>query len=924
MKLNSVVFTAVLLSSVYSVSHASTSCRSIQGYWVDYASSETEKLKSSIKALESMQKKSCKTFIDNMNSLTQKLSGFNLNTGDKKVLDLPSKIKESLEMASMSQDDKVTHNLVKNTLSSQAGVNQNLTNDPRYSLFQRARTYIADNSKLISDLSADLSSQETTACLDNANAAGQAIKAFGSVATILSAFTGAGVGEITAVVDAAGSLVKALSNRNIEKAMNSIEATQMLSTLSCVVETTVANYCEVQDAYDFYQEISKNSSRISQLNKKYERISSTQSNALDSYFILHRDLPNIVSWIIKTKMVNVPYSDSEARTQNEYANVINNFYNRIRTVYGIFQTKKREIYSEGCDDLCKKRIIASMIGTISENLLGRQEEQAGLRVNFFVQQYDPTSLPFAIIGKAVPPAVTGQFEDGASSWTDPLTGINYGSLPVEPTAFLRNGGRNNTPHPYLNDPITMINIIGDNLEKIFDNTIKRATSFELENLVGDKTNLVTRLTSSPTTSVHGSFRNIRNYLKSFKFNVENKLKVVGGVKLVDKLNSLNTTRLDLGNASSQSFFNGQKNKLTKEQFDMAIALRDINELLSKVDPILEVMNKYAEGTADANEVLFVLYNKLLISVNGANFLPNRIETLAQVELRMSLRDDSTFIKDNFKDWFLVSDQTLHSFISPTTLDTQTSAAIRESQLNTAVRIADTNLSALELTYSDWLFAYIVSLRAIEFSTNSNDATSNNYAPETQAMKVYSSALLDYNIAVENKVPAKEIERLKKIKDEKFKKWIYLTTLKINPQTSVFSIAYEKISYWTNEMFYNAKTIKLKNLKEHIKRGSFKFWADRLCIQSLAFIDTAKERQRFDLYCLNAELTNNDIKALEKQGIISAKVVADKKLKVRYATLSRSKSPKDRICSFRDYFRSNDSLQKLITTLEQDDSDLNEY
>ncbi len=89
---------------------------------------------------------------------------------------------------------------------------------------------------------------------------------------------------------------------------------------------------------------------------------------------------------------------------------------------------------------------------------------------------------------------------------------------------------------------------------------------------------------------------------------------------------------------------------------------------------------------------------------------------------------------------------------------------------------------------------------------------------------------------------------------------------------------------------------------------------------------AKYNPEKELYFIQllAELTNNDVNTLEKQGVISPEVILAKKLKVKYAALSRSKSPKERICSFRDYFRSNDSLQKLITTLEQDDSDLNDF
>lgn len=904
---------------------ASSSCRSIQGYWVDFANAETEKLKSSIRALETMQNKSCKTLIDQLHGVTSKLSGLNLNSKEKKILETPKQVSQSIEMAQLSSDDKVAQNLVKQTLSSHIGVNENLTNDPKHSLFQRARSFITDNSKTISDLSGTLNSKDTIACLENSNAAGQAIKAFGSIATILSAFTGSGVGAVAPVVDAASVLVQALSSKNISKALNSIESSQLLSTLSCVVETTVANYCEIQDAFDFYENISKQNSKITQLNKKYARINSTGGNALDSYYILHRDLPNIVSWIIKTKMVNMPYSESDAKTQMEYANVINNFYNRIRRVNGIYQSKKREIYSEGCNDICKKRIMAVMLGSIASVLVGIQAEEEGVRTNFFVQQYDLNGLVFAILGKPVPPNVSGQFEEGKDSWIDPLTGILYTSkrAPDSSIDFLKNGGKSSSPHPYLNDPLTLINIIGDNLDKIFEKTIARATNFELENLVGDKTNLVTRLTSSPTTSVHGSFRNIRNYLVNFKTTIEDKLLAQGNANLVNRLNGIKSERSELGDADSLNYVKEQKAKLTKEVFDLSIALRDINELLSKVNPILNILNEYALGRVDAQEVLFVVYNKLLISVNGANYLPNRIETLAQVELRMALRDDKSFIRDNFKDWFLVSDQTLYSFMSPTVLDTQTSAAIRESQFNTALRIAETNLSALETTFKDWIFAYIISLRAIDASKDSGKMTSANYSPEIRAVKEYASAALDYENAVRNKAKAAQLDKLKKRKDALLKKSATQFALKNNPHTGMISFAVEKFSYWGNELFNNAKTIKLKNIEEHIKRGSFKFWADRLCIQSLAFINTQEERNKFDLYCGKAVLTNNDVAELERQKIISPSVILRKKLKVSYAELSRSINPKDRICAFRDYFRSNESMQKLITTLDQDDVVLND-
>ena len=134
-------------------------------------------------------------------------------------------------------------------------------------------------------------------------------------------------------------------------------------------------------------------------------------------------------------------------------------------------------------------------------------------------------------------------------------------------------------------------------------------------------------------------------------------------------------------------------------------------------------------------------------------------------------------------------------------------------------------------------------------------------------------------------------------------------------------AWEKISYWSNELLNNGKTIKLDDIKEHVNRGSFQKWADRLCLQSLAFIDSTQDKVRFDLYCAHAQLTNSDVERLQQENIITPEIVHAKKLKIRYANLSRSTNPKERICAFRDYFRSNDALNKLITTIEQDDTDL---
>lgn len=111
-----------------------------------------------------------------------------------------------------------------------------------------------------------------------------------------------------------------------------------------------------------------------------------------------------------------------------------------------------------------------MLEQISAVLLGRQDEINGLRVNFFAEQYGPDTLPFAILGKQAPPAVTGAYNGG--SWTDPTTGIEYDRIStVDPSTFLKTKGRDGAPHPYLNDPSDVVTTIGVNLEKIFDTAI---------------------------------------------------------------------------------------------------------------------------------------------------------------------------------------------------------------------------------------------------------------------------------------------------------------------------------------------------------------------------------------------------------------------------------------------------------------------
>ena len=977
-----------LLASIFlqaiAYGQAGSSCRSIEGFWVDHAKSETAKLKSALQILEKDQNNSCRTFVDVASSLVKTLESGDFSPQAKEILKQPKQVKDNRDMGQFTESTKQQEAMAQTTLEAQKSSIANLAtgkeDHEKNGLFLKARQYISTNASGIAEFASKINTPEVKDCLENANYAGQVAKMIGTAANLLSTFNQTGIGEVSAVAEAAGAVARSLQNKNIEKAMSNLGAVGFLNQLSCVVESTVANFCEVNDAKDFFDQQTHSASLIAQLNKKYENINTQSFNPLDSYYILHRDLPNIVAWIIKTKMVNVPYSEAEASTQNGYKQIVLDFQTRLNSVRALYQTKKRELYSESCGDICKKKGLAALVVLITANVMGKAVEQDGFKVNFFTGDYTSDNLPFTLIGREVPPAVTGQFGDDGI-WTDPDTGLKYNAentQMMDAGVFLRSAGRNAQPHPFLNEPLRVLDLVADNMENIFDTAQKKATQFELEYLVGDKINLVSRLASAPNISVQTSFNNVIAYLNKLKSLFSNKLTEGGAGHIAEKIIAQVKTRdLDLVDPEAD-LIEEEDEELEQNQYTYAISLRDVVELLERVTPIAKIINKYAVNLSiDAEKVLFEINNKLSTSVNGANFLPNRIETLAQAELRMSLREQQGYFRGNIKEWLLVSDQTFYSFMAPTVADTSTSATTKNSQLKSALTYANANISSLELSYKEWLFAFIVALRekdgTVEINGRDKSVSgpiSSSYSPAAKAQGAVQTAELDleqakrdlktaelaYGNSVFSKASAASIEQNRqalhkasaKVKaaenDLKIAKnlnglYIAPTNSENNsveavvanglnainqvlfaPLSSMFALnnlAAEKVSFTWNSLAGDAKVIKLDNLKEYVDHGSLKFWADRLCIQSLAFIDTPEEMKRFDLYCANAHLESLDVESLKNAGLISAEALQSKKLEVSYRSLSRSTNAKDKICSLRDYYRSNDALHRMNTLIGED-------
>lgn len=306
-------------------------------------------------------------------------------------------------------------------------------------------------------------------------------------AKLLGAYVGADSGLAAKAGSAIAAYFKFVKNKKFNNAIYGINDTEYLLSMSCLMETTSANYCALRDARYLQDDLMPKVGGF----KPYWLVEDNVPDMMTGFKVLNQDVPVVADWLRKVVTGVTP----RRKTDADYYNGVMGSLNLVQQKFNSALTAIAEAkYNFPKDDMQQRAAILKLATTI-QTILNDANTVADNFPEFYNLASSPNKQLFDILGKDLPKECD----------------INF-TLPVNlvtPYNYLENGG-NFGP---LASPQAILDGMNMNLKAITDRISALVTAYVTNNLNIDQQNVasdfvVPSLTGNPETRL----RSIRSYL----------------------------------------------------------------------------------------------------------------------------------------------------------------------------------------------------------------------------------------------------------------------------------------------------------------------------------------------------------------------------------------------------------------------------
>jgi len=340
------------------------------------------------------------------------------------------------------------------------------------------------------------------------NAPDKTLSIMTSVSGLLASFLSSGDAPVGRTGTVMSGFVKLLQEDFIAKQISVIDRTSLLSSISCVIESTTANFCKAKDAYevlDYVQNIEE---------VRNQSLNEERSSPLEGYFLLNREVPLISKWLQKVQLGVQPRLFTDGEYKSQIFDNINDLLQDIARLQGSFSDLKDQFENlnlKNSEDalLAKKAFALNIIEEISGRMHGGYGggNKRG-DANFFTRVKPSKLIPFFLIGMAdIPDEVSGANKEDYKqiSWQD----------------WMQNGGRKF--RPMFDNPKELIELVERRMGELIQLAQDAGGRYFQQRLIVDIPNLVDQSLEDTQITVFEALKRIYSYLGKMSVRMEENL-----------------------------------------------------------------------------------------------------------------------------------------------------------------------------------------------------------------------------------------------------------------------------------------------------------------------------------------------------------------------------------------------------------------
>nr|BDT27753.1 hypothetical protein BHI3_12190 [Bacteriovorax sp. HI3] len=425
----------------------------------------------------------------------------------------------------------------------------------------------------------------------------QAVALVGGLLKLTSAFASSGENVIGDAGNTIAKLATYMRNSKFTSVLSKLDQTELWMSMSCLLETTTEAYCSARDTYQSLN-YAKTSKKIN--------MDSLETNPLEGYFLLTREVPIISSWLQKVQFGATPKLESDTIPKNTTITSFAAFQTKQNQLLAKFAQSAQVIAEES--DIDKKKIaVMEMILDLSDTMSGSRES-----VNFYTKARTGSLIPFFLLGRStIPPEC-------------------FGKMAMTAEDYLRGSGVPSQPE--FADPSALVLRVGEQLKLINDEAALIAGRYYQNRVIVDNPNLVDESLTSQTITVYQSMIRISKYLG----------------KLIEKSKNERRNLIQIPSMIE-----------TKKRLDEVIA--SYATVRSKVLEYVEMQKEITSSQDKADfqtmvyedqeiknasiKIIQMAFERFNVAVQKDTFLSTRLSTYVQKDFAMRIQDSQNISKD---------------------------------------------------------------------------------------------------------------------------------------------------------------------------------------------------------------------------------------------------------------------------------------
>ena len=423
-----------------------------------------------------------------------------------------------------------------------------------------------------------------------------------------------------------GNFLNYLQDAKFSAILKNLNRQKFWTELSCLLETTQANYCAVQDGFELLK------------SQKLQTPALVHGGALEGYYIMSREVPEVSNWIRKIQMGIEPRLTTDAQFKKDTWTSIVRLYSDTYDLPAIYFENYNTVYKNLATTEQKQNNIRQLLAKLTETI----SNEGSRGTNFFVQSVNAATIPFFLLGReSVPKEV-----------------IAAGASKIQADDYLLDLNL----VPELRNPDDVMNRIIVRLRELMDKAMITGAEYFRNRMSVDQINLVDESITSTAVSSRRALKNIRNYLQVLyvRLRVEREARpmlasIIDTMSRIDRI-LLNFDRLDqearkldlkvMGNGyslKSLASYDGNERKQVTAAFEnvvMSVYL-EFNILLQRDSFFATRLGTYVrmDYSIRARKEDFSQYTNALLVTAGRNVLDRLQEyqkfNLAEAESDLS-------------------------------------------------------------------------------------------------------------------------------------------------------------------------------------------------------------------------------------------------------------------------------------------------